>query len=385
MRIAGMYCSQSPQGTVWPWSTYNLVSMHKMPPPPIVDASAENALLVDATTAWVRHYNHPDAPKKLVFPLAHTYSTSSIAFENLKGADISKVHLLEYAHQDAEPLFEVRLVLMQKIIKYDHDEDEEEVPDNVLDVSGGDTRPNNVLLSEMWVSRTGPTEEFKLNVDLNRELIGCDKSTEKMFLDALLVGAVYTDYTGNQGTRIDAWYHCAAVVIWPKAVSVYMQLTGDFAHTIKKLADMPTSSTSASNIETVMRIMEAEKPKKIWQIHESWRKESAESKDIRDNHNDLVNANLIRLCQTPDQLRIMLGAISIKHPESDTIGQRSCYQLASKLVLPGWAEACIESMSQLGASFSKITLAEILIEQGQPKLAKKIEKEPHRTFEGNKW
>jgi hypothetical protein len=171
------------------------------------------------------------APGRLVYLLDHEYTPRGLAWARLKGADASRVALLQAAAGRAG--YEAVLALTDIKTTHsavhaddghgywdggwddgDYNEAGEEYP---ADASGreGEYDIDELIDSEVTVTHwTAPDgtglEEASLHVD------GTEVCASAPEGDLTPYSSEYEGYMGNWGNTLDRWYHRAAVLVWPR-------------------------------------------------------------------------------------------------------------------------------------------------------------------------
>jgi len=197
---------------------YNLLCPARgaMPVPP--DYSGQRSAIVALLKQWEAGKRDADdrSPEKLVCLLEHVYTPAELAFETLKGADVSVANVLLAAAEQAQ--CEVYLALMSveesgsaEYVYYgsyrrhsynDDHEDEFEI---------GEVFDRDLTLKE-WRRPDGirpefgaaPFEESELCPPLDFETLEPDQ-------------LYFQEATGNAGASFERTYQRAALVLWPKS------------------------------------------------------------------------------------------------------------------------------------------------------------------------
>ena len=181
------------------------------------------------STSGPRYYggSAADPPNRLVYLLDHEYTPRGLSWRRLKGADASRVALLQTASDQAG----CEAVLALADVKtthgafpadeaygygrrrdwYDHyDDGDDEQSGSEREYEIQELVDSEVTLTHWTVPDGTRLEETSLFVKGNEV---CASTPEG---DLEPYSSEYEGYMGNWGNTLDRWYHRAAVVVWPR-------------------------------------------------------------------------------------------------------------------------------------------------------------------------
>lgn len=184
---------------------------------------------------------------RLIIPLAHQYSQTSLEPEQLKGVDRSVFDLLQRAAKAAH--FDLHLALFEihqtgaaeddygydfrrrRRSRWDFDDDEDpEEESEDIDVEMTEVYEERWTLRH-WVDASGRARDFG-EMDVEAEEVLEDPKAGRQFTQ------VVHGPTGNEGTTVERWYRNAAFVLWPKALRFRMLASQGQAHTVPLLKEV---------------------------------------------------------------------------------------------------------------------------------------------------
>ncbi|GAB4813872.1 hypothetical protein N2152v2_000918 [Parachlorella kessleri] len=191
---------------------YNLVCGDQGPPPSAGDPTGGAVQAVKrAVQEWAADKS---GPEKLCYVLEHRYTRSGLkGKQSLKGRDRAAADLLLDA---AGGGLEVNLAVLTKHesgYTYDVDEDARYgIAYDEAEVDFEEVTETTYKLSSV-VPLTGPgVAARRMRVDAEEEIL-----QDEEFLDTLKESDQRVEPTGNEGTTLDKWYRCAALVMWPSS------------------------------------------------------------------------------------------------------------------------------------------------------------------------
>lgn len=196
---------------------YNLLRPAKgiMPTPP--DYSGQRSAIVALLKQWEANKQNSDdqSPEKLVCLLEHAYTPAELAFDTLKGADVSVAEVLVMAADEAQCDLYLALMSVEENGIAEHayyrSRHRRSYYDADDDFEIGEVIDRDLTLRE-WRRPDGghpdfgkaPFEESELCPPLDFETLEPD---ELYFQEA----------TGNAGASFERHYNRAALVLWPKS------------------------------------------------------------------------------------------------------------------------------------------------------------------------
>ncbi len=218
--------------------TYNLVlakprSKVRIAAPNFVDATNQIATVL---SSWeTESKGEARAPMKLAVMLEHRYTQSGLAIDKLKGVDLAKANILFDAAEAANCDAYLALVTLwqngeaeggyddydygsrRRFSRWDDDDDEGEDEDDDMDSDGGSGHImgevyDSSLYADHWSNRQGKKVSFgkipleETEIVPKNALTDADPSHEE-----------FEGYTGNAGMTLERWYHCAAIILWPRS------------------------------------------------------------------------------------------------------------------------------------------------------------------------
>jgi hypothetical protein len=193
---------------------YNLLRKEKGPTPEPPDYQVEQHDVLALLREWAVAAPSPDddAPKKLVYPLEHAYTSAELGFDKLKGADAAVASVLvPVASQAGCDLHLAQLSVEESgIAEYAADfhsrrgrwSDEEEF-------EAGEICDRSVRLSE-WRQPDGARSALG-ELPLEDEEICPPDALAEMDPDE----EHFHEATGNEGASFERTYRRAALVLWP--------------------------------------------------------------------------------------------------------------------------------------------------------------------------
>jgi predicted 2-oxoglutarate/Fe(II)-dependent dioxygenase YbiX len=201
---------------------YNLIRTNKkipLPTPPDYRQAQQKvaALLNNWVLSLNKKTDEEDTPEKLIFLLEHEYSIAELKFDALKNQDAASADVLRAAAKKSDCDLYLALVSIEEsgsaeyigggyYNRWDQDDDEDEDEFEI-----GEVFDHCEKISE-WRSPDGrqpalPALPFKA------EEFCPPEDFEQMEADDV----EFQEATGNAGASFERMYHCAALVMWPRA------------------------------------------------------------------------------------------------------------------------------------------------------------------------
>jgi hypothetical protein len=179
-------------------------------------------------------------PIKLAVMFEHRYSQAGLSIDKLKGVDLAKANVLFDAAERSDCDAHLALVTLWQSgsaedayednrfgsIRYysrsdeddeegddedDHEDDDDDEFGIVSDYTMGEIYDES-LFANHWSNRHGDKISFG-RIPLDESEIVCEvdlRETNPSRED-------FEGYTGNAGMTLERWYHCAAIVLWPRS------------------------------------------------------------------------------------------------------------------------------------------------------------------------
>lgn len=232
---------------------YNLIRTNKkMPIPTLPDYQQVQQEMTALLNIWVKDLEQRTAeettPKKLIYLLKHAYSIAELNFDTLKNEDAASAEVLITAAKQAGCDLYLALVSVEESGSAEHigggyynrwhdDEDED-------DFEIGEVFDRYETISE-WRSLDGsqvtlPKLPFKEGEFCPPEAFEQMEPEDIEFQEA----------TGNAGASFERMYHCAALVIWPKALHLAIINQAGLSAALPVLKDLCQQWTHNKNEAT---------------------------------------------------------------------------------------------------------------------------------------
>ena len=205
----------------------------------------------------------PNAPKRCVYLLDHSYSQSGLSWNHLKNVDALRAEALKSAADILDLEIYMALADVQETwdceMAYDNygyhgsyydDENEDEDSEAEEDQGSDDMQVNELIDSnavlQYWMDRENKPLPYK-ECHISSRYIGWTKACNKF----KPFQSEYEGFMGNYGNTMDRWYHRAAIILWKKTdhypVLFDMDPTSVFSEVLK-LIKKKSQEASVSNI-----------------------------------------------------------------------------------------------------------------------------------------
>jgi predicted 2-oxoglutarate/Fe(II)-dependent dioxygenase YbiX len=214
---------------------YNLLrrTPGEAPRPPGYEA--EGARMAALLRQWE---SDDDAPTKLIHPLEHAYTLTSLSFTALKGADAAKAAALVAAAQDAACELHLALLSIEESGSAEHTGGYGSYRRGRCDEEEGDefelieVHDRRETLSE-WRRPDGADAGMGI-LPFDEEEVAPPDALDDMAPD----DESFREATGNEGASFERSYRKAALVLWPRRNRIAVLNQGGLRATLPYLADL---------------------------------------------------------------------------------------------------------------------------------------------------
>lgn len=244
---------------------YNLVRRAgRAPTPP--DHGPVVRRVAEALRRWPEG---PQAPVKLVVPLAHQYTPAELAFATLKNEDAAAAAVLSAACVEAGCVLRLGMISIHQAGAaeplwdswsgrgwgrrrwYDDDEDDDDVPDyEVIELDMHERVVDDWRTPDDRVEKRGPID-FEDEELAPPGALDDETPDEEHFHEA----------TGNEGCSFERTYRRAALVLWPAAHELRVLHQGGPEVAIAAVKRLARSAKTRSEAEALARIVVEEWPR----------------------------------------------------------------------------------------------------------------------------
>jgi hypothetical protein len=219
---------------------YNLIRRGKghAPQPPEYGKQQTRAAALLRAWGTGQQEADDDVPIKLVYPLAHAYTQTDLAFHTLKGTDAAAAGVLAAAADQSDCALYLALLTVEESGSAEYSDNysgrrswsRHDDVDDQYEVGEIDTR--SITLSD-WRTRDGSPASWGETPVISDELSPPDPFAE-MEPDELH----FQEASGNAGVSFERSYRRAALVVWPNSQTLAVLTQAGLAVSIPHLGDL---------------------------------------------------------------------------------------------------------------------------------------------------